>query len=313
MGLPHPGPQRVRLAVHRFAFPRRGAAGPAEPRRPPRAEVALAARRGRSSSSFLASCDLFGERWLVRGDLPSKSNTFCRFPVLRSVSCLFPPQEMSFAGRGKPPTRFLLLYLPAALAGEPLPRASCNSKPNRTRLAAGKHPLGRNHGRLSGAVSCFLKRWWWALLARGGCLGLWRLRFDVDILNLLPPDEPTVQGLKLYQQHFTNARELVITLRAPDAEQAGAAGGRAGRPLAAGDKPGRERLVAAALDGRPGADGRTARLPLAQPTAGSVRRADQSAGARPSRGRAGPNQGRTQRLPCRRWTWPGARSIRSTC
>jgi len=28
----------------------------------------------------------------------------------------FPPQEMSFAGRGKPPTRFLLLYLPAALA-----------------------------------------------------------------------------------------------------------------------------------------------------------------------------------------------------
>ena len=35
-----------------------------------------------------------------------------------------------------------------------------------------------------------------------------------------PPDEPTVQGLKLYQQHFANARELVITLRAPDAERA---------------------------------------------------------------------------------------------
>src|ERR1700690_567091 len=33
----------------------------------------------------------------------------------------FPPQEMSFAGRGKPPARFLLLHLPAALAGEPLP------------------------------------------------------------------------------------------------------------------------------------------------------------------------------------------------
>ncbi len=42
----------------------------------------------------------------------------------------------------------------------------------------------------------------------------------MDILDLLPPDEPTVQGLKLYQQHFANARELVITLRAPDADQA---------------------------------------------------------------------------------------------
>jgi lauroyl/myristoyl acyltransferase len=49
---------------------------------------------------------------------------------------------------------------------------------------------------------------------------LWRLRFDVDVLNLLPPDEPTVQGLKLYQQRFANARELIITLRAPEAERA---------------------------------------------------------------------------------------------
>ncbi len=65
-----------------------------------------------------------------------------------------------------------------------------------------------------------LKRWWWILLAVCVCLGLWRLRFDVDILDLLPPDQPTVQGLKLYQQHFANARELIITLRAPDAEQA---------------------------------------------------------------------------------------------
>jgi lauroyl/myristoyl acyltransferase len=69
-------------------------------------------------------------------------------------------------------------------------------------------------------VSSFLKRWWWALLVVAVCLGVWRLRFDVDILDLLPPDEPTVQGLKLYQQHFANARELVITLRAPDAGQA---------------------------------------------------------------------------------------------
>jgi len=69
-------------------------------------------------------------------------------------------------------------------------------------------------------VSLFLKRWWWALLAVAVCVGLWRLRFDVDILDLLPSDEPTVQGLKLYQQHFANARELIIALRAPDPGQA---------------------------------------------------------------------------------------------
>jgi predicted RND superfamily exporter protein/lauroyl/myristoyl acyltransferase len=69
-------------------------------------------------------------------------------------------------------------------------------------------------------VTSFLKRWWWALLIVAVGIGVWRLRFDVDILNLLPPDEPTVQGLKLYQKYFTNARELVVTLRTPDAERA---------------------------------------------------------------------------------------------
>jgi len=69
-------------------------------------------------------------------------------------------------------------------------------------------------------VSSFLKRWWWALLVVAVGLGLARLRFDVDILDLLPPDEPSVQGLKLYQQHFTNARELMVTLRAPDSDTA---------------------------------------------------------------------------------------------
>ena len=69
-------------------------------------------------------------------------------------------------------------------------------------------------------MSLFLKRWWWVLLGVAVCLGLWRLRFDVDILDLLPPDEPTVQGLKLYQQYFSNARELVITVRASDADRA---------------------------------------------------------------------------------------------
>ena len=33
----------------------------------------------------------------------------------------FPPRRMSFAGRQPPPKRFAWLYLPAALAGQPLP------------------------------------------------------------------------------------------------------------------------------------------------------------------------------------------------
>jgi predicted exporter len=69
-------------------------------------------------------------------------------------------------------------------------------------------------------VSLFLKRWWWMLLLVAVGVGLARLRFDVDILDLLPSDEPSVQGLKLYQKYFTNARELIITLRAPDPDTA---------------------------------------------------------------------------------------------
>jgi predicted RND superfamily exporter protein len=60
----------------------------------------------------------------------------------------------------------------------------------------------------------------WGLLLVLLGLGLSRLRFDPEILNLLPTDQPTVQGLKLYQAHFANARELIITLRAPDGELA---------------------------------------------------------------------------------------------
>jgi uncharacterized protein len=69
-------------------------------------------------------------------------------------------------------------------------------------------------------VGAFIKRWWWALLLVAVVAGLFRLRFDVDVLSLLPPDEPAVRGLKLYQQHFANSRELILTLRAPDAERA---------------------------------------------------------------------------------------------
>ena len=46
----------------------------------------------------------------------------------------------------------------------------------------------------------------WILLPILVLLGVARLRFDVEILDLLPGDVPAVAGLKLYQQHFANAR-----------------------------------------------------------------------------------------------------------
>jgi predicted RND superfamily exporter protein/predicted LPLAT superfamily acyltransferase len=67
------------------------------------------------------------------------------------------------------------------------------------------------------------RRWLWLLLLIPIIIGFARLHFDVEVLDLLPPQLATVQGLKLYQQHFANARELIITVKAPDAEQAEAA------------------------------------------------------------------------------------------
>jgi predicted exporter/lauroyl/myristoyl acyltransferase len=62
------------------------------------------------------------------------------------------------------------------------------------------------------------KRWLLLLLAIPIAVGLARLKFDSEVLDLLPGNLPVVHGLKLYQQHFSNARDLVITLRAADAE-----------------------------------------------------------------------------------------------
>src|SRR5271163_884821 len=63
-------------------------------------------------------------------------------------------------------------------------------------------------------------RWWWLLLLVPVAAGLARLHFDVEMLDLLPAQIPAVQGLKIYQQHFTDARELIVTVRAPDRETA---------------------------------------------------------------------------------------------
>jgi predicted RND superfamily exporter protein len=62
--------------------------------------------------------------------------------------------------------------------------------------------------------------WWWLALLVPIIAGLARLHFDVEILDLLPANVPAVQGLKIFQQHFASARELIVTVRAPDRETA---------------------------------------------------------------------------------------------
>jgi len=63
-------------------------------------------------------------------------------------------------------------------------------------------------------------RWWLWLLLVPIAIGVARLHFDAEVLDLLPANVPAVEGLKLYQQHFANARELIVTVRAADADAA---------------------------------------------------------------------------------------------
>ena len=72
-------------------------------------------------------------------------------------------------------------------------------------------------------MNVHFQRWVWALLLVPLVWGLWRLRFDVDVLHLLPDDVSVVRGLKLQQQYFARRDELLITLRAPDSDTAEAA------------------------------------------------------------------------------------------
>lgn len=75
------------------------------------------------------------------------------------------------------------------------------------------------------------KRGWWIPLIALLILGLWRVRLDVEIFNLLPDRLPAVHGLKLYQKYFASTRELVITVRAPNAQTAESAAGQVAERL----------------------------------------------------------------------------------
>jgi uncharacterized protein len=50
--------------------------------------------------------------------------------------------------------------------------------------------------------------------------GLTRLRFDAEVLNLLPADLGVVKGLLWHQRYFRHSDELILTLRAPTADRA---------------------------------------------------------------------------------------------
>lgn len=65
-------------------------------------------------------------------------------------------------------------------------------------------------------------RWRWAWVLAGILIvaGLARVRLDTEVLNLLPESVPAVRGLQLYQKHFANSRELILTIRAPGADSA---------------------------------------------------------------------------------------------
>lgn len=66
-------------------------------------------------------------------------------------------------------------------------------------------------------------RWIWVLLLVPAVIGLGRLRLDIEIFNLLPQDLPAVQGLRIHQEHFANARELIVTVSGSEAEEVEAA------------------------------------------------------------------------------------------
>ncbi|MDB6054600.1 MAG: putative rane protein [Verrucomicrobiales bacterium] len=64
----------------------------------------------------------------------------------------------------------------------------------------------------------FRARWAWLLFIGILALGFYRLRLDVDMLNLLPSDLEAVEGLKVYQKKFSNSRELIVALEGPNSE-----------------------------------------------------------------------------------------------
>jgi predicted exporter len=54
------------------------------------------------------------------------------------------------------------------------------------------------------------------LLIAAALAGVFRLKLDVEILNLLPRNNSVAEGLRLYQKYFLNSRELIMTVQSRD-------------------------------------------------------------------------------------------------
>lgn len=61
------------------------------------------------------------------------------------------------------------------------------------------------------------RQWLWLLFIPVVWAGLCQLHLKTDVLDLLPAEEPVVRGLKLYQEHFSSGRELILTIRSSSA------------------------------------------------------------------------------------------------
>ncbi|WP_193211288.1 MMPL family transporter [Luteolibacter marinus] len=69
-----------------------------------------------------------------------------------------------------------------------------------------------------------MRKWWWQALLLGlvavAAMGLGRIRFDTDVLSVLPGDMPEVRGLQIFQQAFSRDEEMVMLLEC-DEDHAG--------------------------------------------------------------------------------------------
>ena len=74
------------------------------------------------------------------------------------------------------------------------------------------------------------------LLVWGGltAMGLSRLSFNVDVLDLLPRGRPEFDGIRDLYRHFGRKNELLVTLSAPEAEAAKSAAASLGKHLSEG-------------------------------------------------------------------------------
>lgn len=63
-----------------------------------------------------------------------------------------------------------------------------------------------------------MRRGLWLVLAALVVIGLVRLKFDAEVLNLLPRELPEVKGLVAYQDLFDGSNDLLITLKAEDSD-----------------------------------------------------------------------------------------------